>query len=94
VVHEAAFADQSRALRALMQGEISEGSAGQAKWEDVDIKTFVRFAQFVYMGDYSIPRMIVRSRPGTLRLWLLWKKEALLHGIFGSLWRKNISNQS
>lgn len=43
-----------------MQGEMSEGSAGQAKWEDVDIKTFVRFAQFVYMGDYSIPRMIVR----------------------------------
>jgi hypothetical protein len=44
-----------------MQGEMSEGSAGQAKWEDVDIKTFVRFAQFVYTGDYSIPRMIVRS---------------------------------
>jgi hypothetical protein len=60
VVHEAAFADQSQALRALMQGEMSEGSASQAKWEDVDIKTFVRFTQFVYIGDYSIPRMIVR----------------------------------
>ena len=50
MVHEAAFADQSRALRVLMQGEMSEGSAGQAKWEDVDIKTFVRFTQFVYNG--------------------------------------------
>jgi len=68
MVHEAAFADQSRALRALMQGTMSEGSAGQAKWEDVDIKTFVRFAQFVYTGDYSIPRMIVRSSKQPLSL--------------------------
>lgn len=68
MVHKAAFADQSRALRALMQGTISEGSAGQAKWEDVDIKTFVRFAQFVYTGDYSIPRMIVRSSKQPLSL--------------------------
>jgi hypothetical protein len=68
MVHEAAFADQSRALRALMQGTMSEGSAGQAKWEDVDINTFVRFAQFVYTGDYSIPRMIVRSSEQPLSL--------------------------
>jgi hypothetical protein len=61
MVCEAAFADQSQALRAFMQGTMSEGLAGQAKWEDVDLKSFVRFAQFVYMGDYSIPRMIVRS---------------------------------
>lgn len=49
-------------------GEMPEGSAGQAKWEDVDIKTFVRFAQFVYTGDYSIPRMIVRSSEQPLSL--------------------------
>jgi hypothetical protein len=60
VVHEAAFADQSRGLAALMRGEMSEGLAGEAKWEDVDKGTFVRFAQFVYIGDYSTPKMVVK----------------------------------
>ena len=52
MVHEAAFAEQSRALSALMQGVMIEGSAGQAKWEDMDMETFTRFAQFAYTGDY------------------------------------------
>jgi hypothetical protein len=51
-----------------MQGMMSEGSAGQAKWEDMDMETFARFAQFAYTGDYSIPRMIVRSSEQPLPL--------------------------
>jgi hypothetical protein len=61
VVHEAAFADRSPGLKALMRGDVPEGVAGEAKWEDVDKETFTRFAQFVYMGDYSTPKMIVKS---------------------------------
>lgn len=56
VVHETAFADQSSALPTLMRGMMSESLAGEAKWKDVDIGTFIRFAQFAYTGDYSIPR--------------------------------------
>lgn len=56
VIHEAAFADLSPALATLMRGRMSEGLAGEAKWEDVDRGTFVRFIQFAYTGDYSIPK--------------------------------------
>jgi hypothetical protein len=41
MVHEAAFADQSPELERLMPGEMSEGLAGEAKWEDVDKGTFI-----------------------------------------------------
>jgi hypothetical protein len=51
-----------------MEGVMLEGSAGQAKWEDVDMETFARFAQFAYTGDYSIPTMIVRSSKQPLPL--------------------------
>jgi len=44
IIHEAAFANQSPELAALMRGEMSEGLASEAKWEDVDKGTFVRFA--------------------------------------------------
>ncbi|KAH9206683.1 hypothetical protein DL95DRAFT_469384 [Leptodontidium sp. 2 PMI_412] len=59
-VHEATFADQSPGLKALMRTEMSEGLAREAKWEDVDKETFIRFAQYAYIGDYSIPKMIVK----------------------------------
>jgi hypothetical protein len=39
---------------------MSEGLAHEARWEDVDKETFMRFAQFAYIGDYSIPTMIVK----------------------------------
>ncbi|CZR61694.1 uncharacterized protein PAC_11591 [Phialocephala subalpina] len=59
-VHEATFADQSPGLKALMRTEMSEGLAREAGWEDVDKEIFIRFAQFTYIGDYSIPKMIVK----------------------------------
>jgi len=64
-VHEATLADQSPGLKALMRTEMSEGLAREARWEDVDKETFMRFAQFAYIGDYSIPTMIVKPSAPT-----------------------------
>jgi hypothetical protein len=58
-VHEEAIANQSAALNTLMRGKMSESMNGLASWKDVDEKTFVRFAQFAYTGDYSVPQMVV-----------------------------------
>jgi hypothetical protein len=56
VVYEAVLAEQSPALAALMRGEMAESVAGESRWMDVDKGTFVRFAQFAYTGEYSIPK--------------------------------------
>jgi len=40
---------------------MSEGLAGETKWEDVNKGTFIRFAQFAYTGDYSAPKIIAKS---------------------------------
>jgi hypothetical protein len=66
VVHEAALADQSPALATLMRGKMSESLAGEAKWKDVDKTTFIKFTQFAYTGDYSVPTMIVKASDQTL----------------------------
>ncbi|PGH07513.1 hypothetical protein AJ79_06248 [Helicocarpus griseus UAMH5409] len=62
-VHEAAFADLSPELDTLMRGrkdmKMNESLEGKAKWEDVDPDTFMRFTQFAYTGDYSVPKMIL-----------------------------------
>lgn len=59
VVHEAAISNQSPALSRLMCGEMSESLAGEVILKDVDEETFARFAQFAYLGDYSVPTMII-----------------------------------
>ncbi|KAE9366048.1 hypothetical protein N431DRAFT_517078 [Stipitochalara longipes BDJ] len=51
MVHEEAIASQSIELKALMRGEMSEGKTGVATWAD-----------FVYTGDYSVPKMIVSDQ--------------------------------
>lgn len=55
VVHEEAIANQSPALEAMMRGNMAESTSGTAKWHDIEEQTFVRFAQFAYTGDYSVP---------------------------------------
>ncbi|PVH71242.1 hypothetical protein DL98DRAFT_375877, partial [Cadophora sp. DSE1049] len=55
VVHEATVADQSPELAALTRGKMSEGLAAEARWEDVEKGTFIRFAHFAYIGDYTTP---------------------------------------
>ncbi|CZR54968.1 uncharacterized protein PAC_04853 [Phialocephala subalpina] len=67
VVHEQALADLSTALTTLMQGKMSESLAGEATWKDVDQETFIRFIQFAYTGDYSVPVMIVKASDQSLR---------------------------
>jgi hypothetical protein len=42
-----------------MRGKMSESASRVVTWVDVDQETFVRFAQFAYTGDYSVPKMIV-----------------------------------
>ncbi|KAG4422300.1 hypothetical protein IFR04_004566 [Cadophora malorum] len=54
-VHEEAIAAHSQPLHALMRSGLSESEAGHATWEDLSKDTFVRFAQFAYTGDYSVP---------------------------------------
>lgn len=48
-----------------MRSEMLEGRAREVKWEDVDKETFIRFAQFACIGDYSIPKMIVKPSAQT-----------------------------
>ncbi len=38
-----------------MKGGMAESQAGCTIWDDVSRDTFARFAEFAYMGDYSIP---------------------------------------
>jgi hypothetical protein len=61
-VHEEAIANQSTALSTLMRGDMSESKAGVAAWKDVGEDTFIRFTQFAYTGDYSVPKMIVSQQ--------------------------------
>ena len=56
MVHEAVLAEQSPALAALMRGEMAEGIAGASRWMDVTKGTFVRFVEFAYTRDYSVPK--------------------------------------
>ncbi|PVH80537.1 hypothetical protein DL98DRAFT_627714 [Cadophora sp. DSE1049] len=58
-IHEEAIAALSQPLHALMRSGLSESEAGHATWEDVSKDTFVRFAQFAYNGDYSVPVLVM-----------------------------------
>jgi hypothetical protein len=73
-VHEEAIAQLSAPLHNLMRGGMTESQAGCTKWDDVSKKTFERFAQFAYTGDYSVP---VGERRGPEEWnWEKWKAEA------------------
>ncbi|KAK0105979.1 hypothetical protein ONS95_004488 [Cadophora gregata] len=56
MVSVAVVADKCPALDSLMRGEMSESLAGEAKWKDTGQGTFLRFIEFAYTGDYSIPQ--------------------------------------
>ncbi|PVH73311.1 hypothetical protein DL98DRAFT_431560, partial [Cadophora sp. DSE1049] len=62
LVHEEAVAQLSKPLHTLMKGGMAESQAGYTIWTDVSKKTFERFAQFAYTGDYSIQKGGKRSR--------------------------------
>ncbi|KAL5322107.1 hypothetical protein ACEPPN_010076 [Leptodophora sp. 'Broadleaf-Isolate-01'] len=62
-VHEEAIAALSQPLHALMRSGLSESESGHAIWEDVSKDTFIRFTQFAYTGDYSVPALAMRVIP-------------------------------
>lgn len=63
-VHADVIANQSKALKALVSGEMAEASDGRAIFEDLDENTFIRFCQFAYTGDYTPPEFV--RDPGVL----------------------------
>lgn len=60
-VHEEAIAQLSQPLYNLMRSGLSESQSARTIWNDVSKDTFVRFVQFAYTGDYSIPVMDARE---------------------------------
>ncbi|KJZ71599.1 hypothetical protein HIM_08993 [Hirsutella minnesotensis 3608] len=52
-IHSALVASQSPALRALIIGGFKESESKEVVWEAVDEKTFVRFCEYIYTGDYQ-----------------------------------------
>lgn len=57
-IHSSAVAEQSDALNNLINGTMIEAQVGRVVWEDLSVKTFVRFIQFAYLGDYPTPASI------------------------------------
>lgn len=52
-VHESAVSRLSKSLNDLLNGSMKEANEHCVHWEDVDEKTFLRFAQWAYTGEYS-----------------------------------------
>lgn len=52
-VHESAVSRLSKSLNDLLNGSMKEANEHCVYWEDVDEKTFLRFAQWAYTGEYS-----------------------------------------
>ncbi|KAK7178150.1 hypothetical protein PSPO01_15802 [Paraphaeosphaeria sporulosa] len=55
VVHAAAIAATSQQLDALINGGMSESATRCARIEDVKVDDFIRFCEYAYRGDYTIP---------------------------------------
>ncbi|KAI3391365.1 hypothetical protein diail_7474 [Diaporthe ilicicola] len=51
-VHGAAISGLSKPLSVLLNGEMREATEARVEWPDVDEKTFVRFTQWAYTGNY------------------------------------------
>lgn len=54
-IQNALVAHHSKVLGALMNSSYSEKEKGRAYLKDTDPDTFVRFCEFAYTGDYSVP---------------------------------------
>jgi hypothetical protein len=54
-VHATAIAATSPQLDALINGGMEESRARCAKIEDVRVDDFVRFCEYAYCGDYTVP---------------------------------------
>src|ERR1700733_507674 len=54
-IHTELVAQHSSTLGALVSGPMAEAKENCAILEDVDEGTFVRFAEYMYTNDYSVP---------------------------------------
>ncbi|KAH3972467.1 hypothetical protein HBH70_002500 [Parastagonospora nodorum] len=54
-VHTAAIAATSGPFRALLTGGLAEANQGSAEILDVEPDDFVRFLEYAYRGDYTVP---------------------------------------
>lgn len=52
-IHEAAAARLSKPLHNLLHGGMRESKENCVCWEDIDEKTFLRFGEWAYTGDYK-----------------------------------------
>ncbi|KAF2714609.1 hypothetical protein K504DRAFT_359261, partial [Pleomassaria siparia CBS 279.74] len=55
VVHAAAIAAASQHLDALINNGMAESETRSAKIVDVEVEDFVRFCEYAYRGDYTVP---------------------------------------
>jgi hypothetical protein len=62
-VHAEAIAKQSKALHALINGDMAEAHSCRVDLDDVDEDTFIRFCQFAYTGEYETPAFTHVSAP-------------------------------
>jgi len=58
-VHTNLVVQHSSALAALVSGRMAEAKESCAFLEDVDEGTFVRFVEYMYTNDYSVPDPII-----------------------------------
>ena len=58
-VHTELVVQHSSALGALVSGQMAEAKEGCATLEDVDEDTLVRFAEYMYTNDYSVPDPVI-----------------------------------
>lgn len=57
MMHTVLVAEQSRALRSLVNGPMKEAQNNTVIWKDINEQTFALFAEFVYTGRYTLPIM-------------------------------------
>jgi hypothetical protein len=82
VVHSAAIADQSKALRTLIEGNMSEALGGCAVLKDTPVHIFQRFVQYAYTGDYPTPRSDISARLTTVESEIELEGEALRNHMY------------
>lgn len=61
VVHEKALSAISEPMKAMMNLPMSESESRCANIPDLEVEDFVRFCEYAYRGDYSVPQYHVRE---------------------------------
>ncbi|OAL06185.1 hypothetical protein IQ06DRAFT_343418 [Phaeosphaeriaceae sp. SRC1lsM3a] len=65
-VHSSAIAATSEPFRALVQGGMSESETRSAELQDVEPDDFVRFLEYAYRRDYTVPAWVLEEPNQTL----------------------------